>query len=76
MRELVRTNDPVLLNFIEVLLRDAGCHVLVADQNISMIEGSIGVFPKRVLVDSDDLAQARRILRDADLGQWIVEDGA
>ncbi|MEL6297950.1 MAG: DUF2007 domain-containing protein [Pseudomonadota bacterium] len=74
MREIVKSNDPVLVNFVEVLLRDAGCRVVVADQNMSIVEGSIGVFPKRVLVDDEKLSLARSVLRQADLGQWIVDD--
>lgn len=75
MQELMRSNDIVLINFVEALLRDAGCQVIIADQNMSVMEGSIGAFPRRVLVAADDLLQARRILRDADLGNWIYPDG-
>lgn len=74
MREIMRTNDPVLVSFVEALLRDAGCHVMVADQNMSIMEGSIGAFPRRILVDTDDLPAARRLLVDADLAQWMVDD--
>lgn len=65
MIELVRTNDPVIISFIEALMRDAGIEILVADQNMSIMEGSIGVLPRRVLVAEDDATAARRILRDA-----------
>ena len=65
MIELVRTNDPVVISFIEALMRDAGIEILVADQNMSIMEGSIGVLPRRVLVAEDDAIAARRILRDA-----------
>lgn len=71
VRELIRTNDRVLLSFAESLLRDAGIPTLMADTNMSVLEGSIGVFPQRLLVDSDSYDQACRLLRDADLGQWI-----
>ena len=43
MRALVETNDPVLLSFLEALLRDAGIEAAVLDRNISAVEGSIGV---------------------------------
>lgn len=68
MIELIRTNDPVVISFAEALLRDAGIAFLVADQNMSILEGSIGVLPRRVLVNEDDLAQARRLLADAGIG--------
>jgi len=71
MVELIRTNDNVLLNFVEVLLRDAGFNVIVADQNMSVLEGSLGVLPRRILIDGDDLANAKRVLQEADLGHWI-----
>ena len=50
MEELLRTNDVVLISFVEALLRDAGIDHFVADQNMSVIEGSLGILPRRVLV--------------------------
>jgi hypothetical protein len=71
MIELVRTNDAVVISFIEALLRDAGIGFLVADQNMSVLEGSLGVLPRRVLVQDDDLAEARALLADAGIGAEI-----
>jgi Putative prokaryotic signal transducing protein len=68
MEELIRTNDLVLISFVEALLRDAGIDSLVLDQNMSVIEGSLGVLPRRVLVPSNRAAEARRLLTDADVG--------
>lgn len=65
MIELIRTNDQVVISFVEALMRDAGITVLVADQNMSIMDGSIGVLPRRILVGDDDAEEARRILRDA-----------
>lgn len=65
MIELLRTNDPVLISFVEALMRDAGIDFMVADQNMSIVEGSIGILPRRVLVEKDSVRQARRILVDA-----------
>ncbi|APH71170.1 putative signal transducing protein [Aquibium oceanicum] len=65
MIELLRTNDPVVISYIEALMRDAGLSFFVADQNMSIMEGSLGVLPRRVLVAEDDVEQARRILTDA-----------
>jgi hypothetical protein len=75
MRELMRTNEPVLLSFVEALLRDADIASAIMDAHISIMEGSIGILPRRVLVDSDDWERAARLLADADLGQWVVRDG-
>jgi hypothetical protein len=68
MEELLRTNDLVLISYAETLLRDAGIDVLVTDQNMSVIEGSLGILPRRVLVPEDRAEEARRILRDAGIG--------
>jgi hypothetical protein len=73
MKELIRTNDAVVISFVEALLKDAGIGSLVADQNMSVLDGSIGVLPRRVLVLDDDLEQARRILVDAGIANEIRE---
>ena len=67
MVELIRTNDIVLIGFIQSLLEQAEIPVLVADGHVSAIEGSIGAFPRRLLVPSDYDLQARRLVRDAGL---------
>lgn len=68
MIELIRANDAVLLSFAESLMKDAGIHCLIADQGMSILEGSLGMLPRRLLVDADREDEARRILRDAGLG--------
>ena len=68
MIEILRANDPVLISAVEALLAAAGLNAYVADSYVSAIEGSIGAFPRRVLVPADEAAQARRILTDAGLG--------
>jgi hypothetical protein len=67
MHDLIRTNDPVLISFVESLMRDAGIGCLVADSGMSILEGSVGVIPRRILVDEDSASQARRIVIDAGL---------
>ena len=69
MRELVRTNDAVLISAIEALLNGADIPHLVADQNISVLEGSIGAFQRRILVGEDEIAAARQLLAEAGLRQ-------
>ena len=68
MVELLRTNDLVLIGFVHSLLEAAEVPVLVADNHISALEGSIGAFPRRVLVPHDHAAKARRLLVEAGLG--------
>ncbi|HEV2602049.1 MAG TPA: DUF2007 domain-containing protein [Microvirga sp.] len=67
MVEIVRTNDIVLVGFLQSLLEQANIPVLVADSHMSAMEGMIGVFPRRLLVPDDHAAQARRLIRDAGL---------
>ena len=74
MRELMRTSDPVLISFVEALLREAGFAYHVADVNASAIEGSIGIFPRRVLVAADEHNRARRLLIDAGLAGELPQE--
>jgi hypothetical protein len=74
MRELVRTNDPVLITAIEALLKGAAIGHMVVDQNMSVLEGSIGIFPRRILVDGDEIARARRLLEEAGFGNELRPD--
>jgi hypothetical protein len=74
LRELVRTNDIVLVSAVGALLDGANIHHLVLDQNMSIIEGSLGVLPRRILVHDDDNREARQILADAGLGHELRSD--
>jgi hypothetical protein len=71
MIELIRTNDAVVLSFVQSLLKDAGIECLLADQNMSVLDGSIGVLPRRIMVLESDAEEARRILSDAGIGNEI-----
>ncbi|MDE1159576.1 MAG: DUF2007 domain-containing protein [Neorhizobium sp.] len=68
MLEIIRTNDLVLLSVAESLMRDAGIHFMVADQSMSVLEGSLGLLQRRFMVENDRSQEARRILTDAGLG--------
>ena len=72
MRELIRTNDIVLLSFIRALMDEAGLFLLVADEAMSSVEGSIGILPRRVLVRSDEEDEARRILTQAGIDPALL----
>ncbi|CCM74622.1 DUF2007 domain-containing protein [Rhizobium mesoamericanum] len=71
MHELIRANDPVLLSYAESLLKDAGIRCFIADQGMSILEGSLGMLPRRLLVDDEAADRARRILVDAGLGDEL-----
>jgi putative signal transducing protein len=74
LRELVRTNDAVLISAIEALLKSADIPHLVADQNISVLEGSIGAFQRRILVGEDEIDAARELLAEAGFGNELRPD--
>ncbi|OYW57330.1 MAG: hypothetical protein B7Y80_12015 [Hyphomicrobium sp. 32-62-53] len=74
MRELMRVNDPVLISYVDALLRGAGFNPVFLDRNMSILEGSLGILPCRVLIDEEDWAAARRLIENADLGHWIIQE--
>ena len=71
MIELIRTNDAVLLSFAESLMKEAEIHYFIADQGMSILEGSLGMLPRRFLVEEGRAGQARRILSDAGLADEL-----
>ena len=64
MRELLRTNDPTVIAFAEALLDGEGIGCFVLDANTSILEGSIGILPRRMMVADRDLFMARSVLTD------------
>ncbi|MEM0988171.1 MAG: DUF2007 domain-containing protein [Pseudomonadota bacterium] len=64
MEELLRTTDPTLIPFATALLRAGDIDCFPLDINMSVLEGSIGVLPRRLVVRSEDLLRARIILQD------------
>ena len=63
----MRSNDPVVISFVEALLKEAGIEHATLDQNMSVMEGSIGILPRRMLVAREHYQSARRILVEAGL---------
>jgi Putative prokaryotic signal transducing protein len=72
VRELVRTNNPVLISAITALLDGARIPHSVLDQNMSVLEGSLGILPRRILVDDERHDEACRLLNDAGLANEIA----
>jgi hypothetical protein len=67
MEELTRSTDPIRLSFLHHLLSAAGIEVVVLDQHTSqMFFGSLQGLEQRLMVASDDLAQARRLMGEAE----------
>jgi hypothetical protein len=75
VRELVRTNDAVVISAIEALLNGADIAHLVVDQNMSVLEGSIGAFQRRILVGEDEIDAARQLLAEAGFSHELRSDG-
>jgi hypothetical protein len=71
MAELVRTNDVALISVVEGLLQEAEIPCHVADRHTSTLEGGMNWLQMRVLVPDDRELEARRLLTDAELGEWL-----
>jgi hypothetical protein len=64
MKELLRTNDPTEIAFATALLDGEGIAVFELDVHMSLLEGALGVLPRRLMVADRDLFIARSVLRD------------
>ncbi len=65
MREVLKTNNPVELNFAEAVLADAGIPSVVFDGHMSVMDGSMVILPRRLMVADADAEAARRLLHSA-----------
>ena len=72
MKELVRTNDPTVIAFATALLKGEDIDFFEMDVHMSILEGSIGVLPRRIMVHPRDHFRAAAVLRDNDIH---VSDG-
>jgi hypothetical protein len=66
MKELARTNDAVRLSWLQAVLEEAGIAALVLDNHTSIIEGSIGAIPRRLMVSDEDHFRATALLAAAE----------
>lgn len=69
--EVLCSNDVVLLSFAEAVLRAADIPCIVMDAHMSIMEGSIGVLPRRLMVAADKSGRARSVLFEAGLGPHL-----
>ena len=63
MIEILKTNDPVLISFVQATLADAGIDAIVLDTHASILEGSASAIPRRIMVVDEDLEAAKQILK-------------
>ncbi|WP_323784823.1 DUF2007 domain-containing protein [Thalassovita sp.] len=64
MKQLLRTTDPTSIAFAKALLQGEGIDWFEMDVNMSVLEGSIGILPRRLMVRDEDLSLAQGVLRD------------
>jgi hypothetical protein len=74
MKVVLKTNNVVLLSFAQSLLKDAQIETLVLDENASVMDGSLGILPRRLVVSDEDFPQAERVLRDGLNAQPPAQD--
>lgn len=65
MREILKSNNPVDLSYAEAVLKDAGIGSVVFDDQMSVMDGSMVILPRRLMVANDDAEEAKALLKDA-----------
>lgn len=67
MKELLRSTDPTVMAFASALLEGEDIDCFQMDVNMSVLEGGIGIFPRRMMVRDEDFDAAMRVMRDNDV---------
>ena len=67
MRELLRSTDPTVIAFASVLLRGEGIECFAMDTNMSVLEGSIGILPRRLMVRETEYDRALAVMSDNEI---------
>lgn len=65
MRELLRSNDLVVLSWAQAILAGDAIPCLLLDDHVSGVEGSIGAIPRRLMVEDHHFEAAQRLLEQA-----------
>lgn len=76
VKELMRTNDAVLISFVEALLKSEEIDHIVLDRNMSVLDGSLGILPCRIMVDAGQHGRAVAFMREAGLDAELRSDDA
>jgi hypothetical protein len=71
MVELLRTNDMVLISYVQALLSAERIACVELDRHMSILDGNVAAIPRRLMVDAADEERARRLLTDAGLGHVL-----
>lgn len=72
MKELLRTNETVFISWLQAFLKAEGIEAFVLDRHTSVLEGSAGAIPRRIMVGDEDYYRARRLLAEAGEG-WRLD---
>ena len=75
MKEILRTTDALDVTFATALLKGEGIRYFVLGENMAVLEGSIGIFPRRVMVAEQDAFLAAAVLRDNNIENGLSDDG-
>ena len=75
MKEILRTTDALDVTFATALLKGEGIRSFVLGENMAVLEGSIGIFPRRVMVAEEDAFIAAVVLRENDIDNGLPDDG-
>ena len=67
MKELLRSTDPTIIAFATALLSGEDIACFQIDVNMSVLEGGIGIFPRRLMVRPDDHDMAVKVMSDNDI---------
>ena len=67
MKELLRSSDPTIMAFASALLQGEDIDCFEMDVNMSILEGGIGIFPRRMMVRENDFDAAVTVMRDNDI---------
>lgn len=71
MKAIIKTTDPLMVSFVIDLLDQEGVKAFEFDQNFSVMDGSIGIIPRRIMVIDEEMNKARKLLREAGLGHEL-----
>ncbi|AZL59206.1 DUF2007 domain-containing protein [Tabrizicola piscis] len=67
MKEILRTTDPTMIAFATHLLEGEGIATFPLDVHMSILDGSLGILPQRLMVADRDHFRATAVLRDNDI---------
>jgi len=71
MIAILKTVNPATLNFAQAVLKEANIPFFLMDQNVSIIDGSIGIIPRRLMIVDEDYEDAKQAFIEAGLNEEI-----